>query len=379
IANCLAVGKTVLFVAEKTAALDVVYRRLREHGLGNHCIELHSNKADRKHFLAQLKASWEQGGRADASQWVAVNERLRLRRDELNAYVEALHKRYPNGWTPYLALGIALRSHDAAAPAFTWSAPDGHDAQSLFKLEELAAQVGLIFTAVERQPALDLVDVKEWSGDWQMRLLGAATSLHSAIGQLTASIRDYQSGLGLAAGELPQAELQSLTELAQLLAQSRNRDVSIAYDRDFPTFGEALARLERSIGDYREAERGLSAAYDVAVVRDIDIDTLDRQWRDAQASFWPKSVLGTRKVQKQLQDRAQRGTAEPGKHLDLLRRMKAALSAIDRSPLAGKPLPVDGLTTDVKDVANILDLARRLRLSLRIPGRSPDEFRTVVR
>lgn len=33
IANCLAAGKTVLFVAEKTAALDVVYRRLREHGL----------------------------------------------------------------------------------------------------------------------------------------------------------------------------------------------------------------------------------------------------------------------------------------------------------------------------------------------------------
>src|SRR5690606_18529725 len=32
IANCLASGKTVLFVAEKTAALDVVYRRLREHG-----------------------------------------------------------------------------------------------------------------------------------------------------------------------------------------------------------------------------------------------------------------------------------------------------------------------------------------------------------
>ena len=51
IATCLAARKTVLFVAEKTAALDVVYRRLREHGLGDHCLELHSNKADRKHFF----------------------------------------------------------------------------------------------------------------------------------------------------------------------------------------------------------------------------------------------------------------------------------------------------------------------------------------
>ena len=64
IANCLGVGKTVLFVAEKTAALDVVYRRLREHGLGDHCIELHSNKSDRRHFLAQLKAAWEHRGRS---------------------------------------------------------------------------------------------------------------------------------------------------------------------------------------------------------------------------------------------------------------------------------------------------------------------------
>ena len=38
IAQCLAVGKTVLFVAEKTAALDVVHRRLREHGLGDCCV-----------------------------------------------------------------------------------------------------------------------------------------------------------------------------------------------------------------------------------------------------------------------------------------------------------------------------------------------------
>ncbi|MBZ9708628.1 DUF3320 domain-containing protein [Mesorhizobium sp. ESP7-2] len=380
IANCLGVGKTVLFVAEKTAALDVVYRRLREHGLGNHCIELHSNKADRRHFVGQLKASWEHGGQADASQWIAINERLRLRRDELNAYVEALHKRYPNGWTPYLALGVALKSNDQTAPAFTWQTPDGHDPQTLLEFEELAAQVGLVFGSVERQPALDLVDVGEWSSDWQLRVLAGATSLHSAIGQLTASIRDYQSGLGLAPSEpLPHAEIQSLLGLAQVLAQTRNRDVSIAYDRDFSTFGEALATLERSIAAYREAERGLSAAYDVAIVRDLDLDVLDRQWRDAEASFWPRSVVGKRKVQKLLQSRAQRGTADPGNDLPLLRRMRAFLAAVDQSPLAGKPLPIEGLATDVKAVATILDLARRLRVSLRIPGRSQDEFRAIIR
>ena len=45
IAANLAKGKSVLFVAEKAAALDVVKKRLDEAGLGDFCFELHSTKA----------------------------------------------------------------------------------------------------------------------------------------------------------------------------------------------------------------------------------------------------------------------------------------------------------------------------------------------
>ena len=99
IAQCLAVGKTVLFVAEKTAALDVVHRRLREHGLGDCCVELHSNKAERRRLLDQLEASWNRRSRPGDGEWIDVSNRLRLRRDELNAYVVALACAHPNGWT----------------------------------------------------------------------------------------------------------------------------------------------------------------------------------------------------------------------------------------------------------------------------------------
>ena len=45
IANALYNGKSVLFVAEKMAALSVVQRRLEKIGLGPFCLEMHSNKA----------------------------------------------------------------------------------------------------------------------------------------------------------------------------------------------------------------------------------------------------------------------------------------------------------------------------------------------
>jgi very-short-patch-repair endonuclease len=380
IANCLAVGKTVLFVAEKTAALDVVYRRLREHGLANHCIELHSNKADRRHFLGQLKAAWEHGGGIDASEWVAVNERLRLRRDELNAYVKALHRRYPNGWTPYLALGIALKDADSPAPALSWPARDGHDAQALRDLEELAAELGRVFASVERRSALDLVDIGEWSSGWQEGLLAAARSLHNAVDLMTGAVEGCLASLGLGTRErTSQAEIDALAALAGALWKSRGRDISIAFDRDFSECAGALEAFGSSIRAYREAERGLSASYAPSAVRDLDAEALDRQWREANASFWPNAMMGKRKVQKLLQGHAEQGTADPERDLPLLRRMKECLSAVDRNLLAGKPLPVDGLATDIAAVAEILELAWELRGSLRIPGRDQEEMRSVLR
>ncbi len=379
IANCLSVGKTVLFVAEKTAALDVVYRRLREHGLGNHCIELHSNKADRRHFLGQLKAAWEYGGRIDASEWVAINKRLRVRRDELNAYVEALHRRYPNGWTPYLALGIALKASEGSAPDLSWPQWDMHDTQALRDLEELAAEIGRVFASVERQPALDFVDIDEWSFSWQEQLLATAQSLRNATDLLTGSVDGYLASLGLKPKESSsQSEIEALTNFARVLQKSQNRDITIFLDPDFVECADALVDLAHSIKGYREAERGLSASYGIPSVRDLDPEALAHQWREANASFWPNSMLGKRKVQKLLQSYAGQGTANPEQDLPLLRRMKECLSATDQNLLVGKSLPVDGVATDVGAIAEILKLAWEFRGAFEIPGRDQEEMRAVL-
>jgi hypothetical protein len=59
IANALAQGKTVLFVAEKMAALEVVQKRLAKIGLAPFCLELHSNKSKKKDVLEQLRVVTE--------------------------------------------------------------------------------------------------------------------------------------------------------------------------------------------------------------------------------------------------------------------------------------------------------------------------------
>ena len=61
IAEHVARGKKVLFVAEKMAALDVVKRRLDEDGVGDACLELHSHRTNKRSFLEELERTLKLG------------------------------------------------------------------------------------------------------------------------------------------------------------------------------------------------------------------------------------------------------------------------------------------------------------------------------
>jgi hypothetical protein len=97
IANNLYNGKKVLFVAEKMAALSVVQRRLESIGLAPFCLELHSKKTKRSALLEQLKRATDVKRRAKQENYFLEAERIKNVREELNDYVEALHKKYHFG------------------------------------------------------------------------------------------------------------------------------------------------------------------------------------------------------------------------------------------------------------------------------------------
>jgi hypothetical protein len=76
IAHCLTVGKRVLFVAQKRAALEVVHKRLAEVGLGPFCLELHSNKTTKESFRAQLREALGIAGTGASEHWERETSRL---------------------------------------------------------------------------------------------------------------------------------------------------------------------------------------------------------------------------------------------------------------------------------------------------------------
>src|SRR5204862_259029 len=115
IAEALAAGKTVLFVSEKTAALEVVKKRLDRCGLGDFCLELHSHKANKRAVVAELGRCLELkpvGAPDVASQLGALAESRR----KLNAFVAELHAvRQPLGMSALRVHGEVARLDHLAA------------------------------------------------------------------------------------------------------------------------------------------------------------------------------------------------------------------------------------------------------------------------
>ena len=89
IATLLAEGRSLLFVSEKTAALDVVKRRLEEVGLGAACLDLHSDRGKKSSVYSQLREALKQ---PPARPHEYPYEQLIACRDKMNSIVRDLHR-----------------------------------------------------------------------------------------------------------------------------------------------------------------------------------------------------------------------------------------------------------------------------------------------
>lgn len=95
ISEALADGKKVLFVSEKMAALQVVYRRLQEAHLSDFCLPIHSYRANKKEILEQIGANLKLKQTRVKDTAITNLEDLFIIRQELNNYASELHKPNP--------------------------------------------------------------------------------------------------------------------------------------------------------------------------------------------------------------------------------------------------------------------------------------------
>ena len=371
IAHNLALGRRVLFVAEKRAALDVVHRRLRGNGLGPFCLELHSNKANKKEVLDQLDRAWTTAEELPAEAWARDAEAICRERDALNALVEALHHVHPNGWTVHRAVGRVLL--DGASPVhLSWSPQITHDDVAMRALKDVARRLGLQRTAVATLDAAAFAQVgeTEWSNAWQAGLLKAASSLAAtAVACRTARSTLLQRlGVELSASG---TALSALAELAKFLPEAARLNLGFIFAPNAPAALEGAQKATALIAGYSEASRGLSTHYSPDAIKALPLDHLASEWEKAKSAVWPMSVFKRKAV---LHELSTLGVPDLDldKDLDRLRQMLESQAAIERLGEQAKSIPGwNGVGTDTATMEQTTVAAARLRLLVARAADSP--------
>ena len=118
IAEAIGDDKSVLFVAEKMAALEVVKRRLDEVQIGDACLELHSHKANKRAVLEELRRTVDLG-RPTLSESAEDRGLLAADRKRLNEYSRAVNAKIGiSELSPHDAFGRLAQLREAGAAAW---------------------------------------------------------------------------------------------------------------------------------------------------------------------------------------------------------------------------------------------------------------------
>ncbi|WP_207537799.1 DUF4011 domain-containing protein [Sabulicella rubraurantiaca] len=257
LAQAILDGRTVLFVAEKAAALEVVQRRLAALGLDPAILSLHDEETGPRAVLDALREALATP-RPEPMDREAAIARLGDLRGRLNRHAAAMRDRFGGIPVHEIAQRLALLRQDGPAPPFRL---DGAEAWSPARRDALREAVP---TLAERAEAAR----GPWAGTVPAETLPSLPPLIRRLAAASGSVEEAQRAEAAGAPPLPAETLPAVRALlADLETIARARvDARIA-NLDTPEVEEAAARLARPggllgflDGERRAAQRVLDAA-----------------------------------------------------------------------------------------------------------------------
>lgn len=294
IAHCLTIGKRVLFVAQKRAALDVVHKRLTNVGLGPFCLELHSNKTTKESFRAQLREALAVAGTGTSEHWEIATNRLSEQRRALNEYAQDLHKPRAFGKSPYWVISRLIGFGGDPKIPLNLGDPDGRVAE---EFERMRAAVRELCEAVRvsgdpvKHP-LESVRMSAWTYGIEDDATKAIRAFEDAYRRLKDKGAAVLSDLGIGVEESSFSDFKLSGELISFLESAPIVTPVILSEPDWQRTKVELTRWVE-LGSGCVARRAELLESNTESLFSLNLPDLIEKLRERnKSSFWRKWRLG---------------------------------------------------------------------------------------
>jgi very-short-patch-repair endonuclease len=372
IAHTLAAGKRVLFVSEKMAALNVVRKRLENVGLGPFCLEIHSNKAQKRMALDQMKAALEFQRSADPEDWRKRTDSLATVRAELNEYTSVLHRSRSFGRSARDGIAQLIRLHGAPSVPLDFGSATEVDRERFDRLHETVHELQVVLAEVEDPGSHPFRDVgkTEWTPILKDRVDELSRQLANAAKRLASAATGLAEVMKARTEDHSIADLRLLVELGELLAASPAPPERLLLEQDWVHVESSVKGWLRIVSRHREVHAKLASRYRPEMA-DLDLDQIRSALAEAKQKKWPFSWLRSRKSVGELKGVLAGGKLARGpqllRDLDLAlerNRLRSQLGGEERAArdLLGRHW--SGVETDCPAVQSALDWCGQVRALL---------------
>lgn len=297
IAHNLALGKTVLFVSEKRAALEVVHRRLTESGLGPFCLELHSNKSHKKGVLSQLEQALDAHVSHSAEEWLREAQKLETTRKELNAFVSALHAVRESGETVFHGISQLIGHRDIPLVKLQWSSVAHIDRQRLNTLCETVRQLQLAGAQIGHPAtnAWTLAACETWTPEFRNNVESTVEELRRTAPTLAEAAGKISTIVGMTPSPRSRQDLDHLAVIAVALINCPFVPPALLSSADWEPLKATMQEIAAH-GLQRDQQREkLYNRFNPGLLA-LDLDGLAQQWSVAKKSWFLPRWFGCRKV-----------------------------------------------------------------------------------
>ncbi len=308
IANALYNGKSVLFVAEKMAALSVVQRRLEKIGLGPFCLEMHSNKAGKSAVLSQLEGTLNLADTAKSGKFAGVSEELYKTRMELDRVINAIHEKRGFGGSLYNAISeYSVRAgykgcvnlKDSVGTFF--SAEDTTE-ENVLEYRELIREYEAVAALIGDYAANPLKGIE--SEDYSMSLRDERSreweECKTACGDMPAALKSLSNRTGIDSS-LSRADIKRLLEMESVRSDGIPSLFTLSGAAAFDSiFASAMTLLDK--GDaYKSCVAEMGKDFDMkAFDRNLSFDAekLCDAFENAQKKWFLERFFATKDIVK---------------------------------------------------------------------------------
>ena len=249
-------GKKVLFVAEKLAALEVVKRRMEREGLGDLCLELHSNKTSKRAVINEIGRTW-QLTRPDMAKLESILPKLERLRSVLSMHSNTLHEPYGNtNVSAFRAMGALSALPDVPSEYSRLSLPDAPE----WNADVAALRRSLLQQVVSRIEHIGPPCQHLWRGVRRETVLQIdLTGIRDVIARMNEHLQTLLAEAGRLASMIKQdvpdstTEVESYCVIAEFMAKAPEYlDRSAIKNPAWDTDGDKIIKLVASLQRYKE-------------------------------------------------------------------------------------------------------------------------------